>query len=322
MRRESITWAVLVAIVLAGFGSAVLILNATLYSASGFVQSYLEALARHDADGALELVGPSVAGDASDELLVPDAMGQLSSIHLISDTVDQNGRHSVVFGYAAGGVEGQTTFEVRRHGTLLGVFPTWRFASSPLAVVRLSILHDDAFSANGAQLLTPSQNRSVPYLVFAPGNYRFSHDSDYLHAEPIDVLIDESGTAQSAQLDIEATAAFVDRVQKEINTHLDGCILQKVLLPTGCPFGQEMGNRIVTTPLWSMTSYPRVTLVPSTRSSEWLMPTTNAAAHLVVDVKSLFDGSISTFDEDVPFSAAYAVVLLPDGGLSLTAQVD
>ena len=37
------------------------------------------------------------------------------------------------------------------------------------------------------------------------------------------------------------------------------------------------------------------------------MPTASGTAHLVVDVQSLFDGSVSTFDEDVPFEVDYLI---------------
>jgi hypothetical protein len=50
------------------------------------------------------------------------------------------------------------------------------------------------------------------------------------------------------------------------------------------------------------------------------MPRTSAAAHLVVEVRSLFDGTVSTFDEDVPFTASYLVAFLPGKELLITAQ--
>jgi hypothetical protein len=44
-----------------------------------------------------------------------------------------------------------------------------------------------------------------------------------------------------------------------------------------------------------------------------------ATAHLVVDVQSLFDGSITTFDQDVPFSVQYEVIVMEDGDPLITA---
>ena len=37
------------------------------------------------------------------------------------------------------------------------------------------------------------------------------------------------------------------------------------------------------------------------------IPKTAGTAHLRVDVQELFDGSVSTFDEDVPFEVEFAI---------------
>ncbi|CAN5177283.1 hypothetical protein BH11ACT4_BH11ACT4_10080 [soil metagenome] len=320
MRREIITWSVVLVVILAAFGGTVLILNASLYSASGFVRGYLDSLARHDAEGALELAGEAVSGDASAALLTPRAMGSLSDIKLVGESVDAQGVHTVVYSYLAGGVAGESTFTVVHKGTLLGLFPTWAFETSPLAVIQLTVQHASAFTANGVALESPAPNQSVPYLVFAPGRYDIAHQSTWLQAKTVAVPVTAPATAVRAQLDIEANAAFGKQVQKEVNAYLDDCATQTVLLPTGCPFGESIGNRIVSTPAWRMSSYPPVVILPGAQAGEWLMPPTDAAAHLVVDVKSLFDGSVSTFDEDVPFSVSYRITFLPGGELNIAGQ--
>lgn len=320
MRREIITWSVVLVVILAAFGGTVLILNASLYSASGFVRGYLDSLARHDSEGALELAGAGFSGDASDDLLIPAAMSDLTDVNLVSDSADEQGVHTVAYAYRAGGVAGVSTFRVVHQGTLLGLFNTWAFESSPLGVIQLTVQHESSFAANGVALQSPSPNEPVPYLVFVPGTYAISHDSTWLHAKTLPVTATQPATAVRAQLDIEANAAFGKQVQKEVNAYLDKCATQTVLLPTGCPFGESMGNRIVSTPAWKMSSYPPVVILPGAKAGEWMMPATPAAAHLVVDVKSLFDGSVSTFDEDVPFSVSYLITFLPDGALNIAAQ--
>ncbi|MEP6482391.1 MAG: hypothetical protein ABJA94_10340 [Rhodoglobus sp.] len=320
MRREIITWSVVLVVILAAFGGTVLILNASLYSASGFVRGYLDSLARHDAEGALDLAGTTVVGDASDALLVPGAMGDLDEIALVSDTADEQGVHTVVYSFSAGGVPGTSSFRVTHTGELLGLFSTWAFEKNPLGVIQLTVRHDPGFSANGVALATPTPDRASPYLVFAPGTYELSHRSAWLQATSTPVTVTQPGVAVRGSIDVEANAAFGKEVQKEVNTYLDACATQTVLLPTGCPFGEAMGNRIVSTPAWTMTSYPRVVIEPGATSGQWVMPATDAVAHLVVEVKSLFDGSISTFDEDVPFSVSYVITFLPDGGLSIAEQ--
>jgi hypothetical protein len=49
------------------------------------------------------------------------------------------------------------------------------------------------------------------------------------------------------------------------------------------------------------------------------VPETTGAAHIVVDVRSLFDGSVTRLDQDVPFAVSYRVVPLADGTLRLDA---
>ena len=320
MRREIITWSIVVALIATAFGGTVLILNSTLYSASGFVRSYLDALARHDVDGALQLAGTIAAGDASDELLVTDALGELSDVELVSDTTDARGTHRVVYSFTADGKSGESTFSVRSQGTLLGLFPTWSFESSPLGVLQVSPLHGTEFTVNGVEVRADAQDQPSPYLVFAPGTYELAGDSLYLAASPVRVTASQPGAAVIGVVELKPTAAFIEQVQEEVDDYLDECATQTVLLPTGCPFGEEITNRIVSTPSWSMSDYPAVNLEPGSEPGSWLMPSTVGAAHLVVDVRSLFDGSVSTFDEDVPFTSSYVVTFLPNNKLLISAQ--
>lgn len=320
MRREIITWSVVAALVLASFAGTVIILNASLYSASGFARGYLDALQRKDVDGALQLAGQRVTGDASLELLVREAMSDLTDIKLVSDDSEPNGLHRVVYSWVADGVAGESTFDVRRTGTLLGLFSTWSFETSPLATLQLTIKHDDRFAANGVELVTPSQNRPAPYLAFAPGTYELTHGSFYLTARPTPVTASSGGSIVAGELDIEANEKFVAATQTAINGALDDCTTQAVLLPTGCPFGQPITNRIVNDPVWSIVEYPTVTVKPGIQSSQWRMLPTAGTAHLVVDVQSLFDGSISTLDEDVPFSVAYTITIGANDAVTVTAQ--
>ena len=93
-----------------------------------------------------------------------------------------------------------------------------------------------------------------------------------------------------------------------------------MLLPTGCPFGKEVANRIESEPIWEMSEYPPVTLQPAMDPGTWLMPPTDAAARLQVDIRSLFDGTVTRFDEDVPFTVSYLITFQADGGLYIEAQ--
>ena len=319
MRREIVIWSVVAAAIVAVFAGTVLILNTTLYSASGFVRGYLDTLVRHDVTAALDLAGLPEDTDASTELLAADAMGELADVQLVSDTVDDRGIHQVVFSFTADGKAGESSFSVRREGTLLALFPTWEFDDSPLGVLQVSPLNGTGFTVNGVDVTATAQDVPSPYLVFAPGGYELAQDSLYLRASAVQVTVSQPGAAVIAAVDLKPTRAFLDAVQHEINTFLDECTTQEVLLPTGCPFGETISNRIITAPDWSMSTYPPVTLLPGDEAGTWTMPPTTGAAHLLVDVRSLFDGSVSTFDRDVPFIASYDVTFLPGDQLLIQA---
>lgn len=313
-------WSVAAAGVLLAFAVTVLTLNLTVYSAGGFVQHYLDALARKDAPAALELVGTSQAGDASDELLVREAMGELGDIAIVSDRVAADGTHFVAATYTLDGEPGRTEFAVQRHGALFGLFNDWAFVRSPLAVLQLTVEHEDDFTANGLDLIAGvGQDAQGLYLVFTPSRIELTHSSQYLEAEPVVALVTETGSAVPAVLDIQANAAFVAEVQRQVDEYLTECTTQPVLQPTGCPFGREIDNRVVSSPAWSMTQLPVLTLEPSGEVGTWRVPRAAGVAHLTVDVQSLFDGSVSTLDEDIDFTVGYTVAIFP-GDLLIQAE--
>jgi hypothetical protein len=214
--------------------------------------------------------------------------------------------------YVVDGQPGSTEFAVTRSGTIFGVFNDWAFAQSPLAVLQLTVEHGDQFSANGLDLIADAgQDAEGLYLAFAPSAIELSHDSQYLTAEPVTAVLLQPEVGVPAVLDIRANDAFVEEVQRQIDDYLQECTTQQVLLPTGCPFGQTIDDRVVSTPTWTMVTDPVVALEPAGAEATWRVPATTGTAHLVVDVQSLFDGSVSTFDQDVPFTVSYDVTFIP-----------
>ena len=74
MRRALISWTIGFALLILAFFGALALLNSTLYSAHGFVSSYLDALARHDATTARELPGVRAPRGAATNLLTDGAL--------------------------------------------------------------------------------------------------------------------------------------------------------------------------------------------------------------------------------------------------------
>jgi len=317
--RRVLPWIVAFVLAIATGGGTVVGLNATVFGPGDFVRVYLDALARGDAESALALPGVDAAG-ADDLLLDDDVLTGLTTIGQVSDEDLGAGRHRITMTWTAPAGSGTTAFEVERVGTRLGLFPEWGFVQSPVARLTLDVQHDQRFSANGIEEDTGRDDAgAVEYAVLVPGSYVFGHDTLFLQADDVTVLADEVGAALDATLDVQAGPVFASTLDEEVRDHLAECTTQKVLFPTGCPFGQTITNRVVSDPVWTMVAFPELEIEPGTEFGTWRAGPASGTAHLVVDVKSLFDGTVSTFDEDVIFDVTYTGRI--DGGtLTLTEE--
>ncbi|WP_104476909.1 hypothetical protein [Microterricola pindariensis] len=332
--RIGALWAGLLGLLLLAATAGVGALNQQLYSPSGFVQQYLGALAAGDAEAALsfpgvepqatELAAAGLPTTLPRTLLRDTVLRAPQDVRVIGDERGKNGVHRVSVEYTLAGQKAQSVFEVERTGTNFGVFNDWRFASSPLAVLTVTVLHDAEFSVNGLTLDTrahhdadaePTFSNSASYLAFSPSTYELSKDSRLLAAAPVTLPVTTSDVTE-ATVDVQPTADFVNDVQEELNKWLDeSCATQTVLQPTGCPFGVNIDDRVISGPTWSITEYPAVTLTPGENAFE--MPQTPAVAHVQVEVQSLFDGDVEMLDQDEPFSMALSVTITPSGSLDI-----
>jgi hypothetical protein len=289
------------------------------------VSSYLDALNRHDATTARELPGVRAPSGVDTTLLTDAALGShIGSIHLVHDTAGADGVHSVEFSYVLGKRAETSSYSVVQTSTFLGLFDRWSFARSPLATVSVATPHDPRFRVDGLSVVSKvSSTESQPFVVFAPGLYVFDHKSTYLVATAVSVPVLEPASVTPVRVEAEPNKLFATEVRKQLDQYYLKCARQTVLLPTSCPFGKSFSNRVVSTPAWSIVSDPPVTIVPDHTSSRWLVPSALGEAHLVVKVQSLFDGSISTFDADVPFTVSYTIEIAPaDDHLTITAVGD
>lgn len=332
--RVGALWGGLLVLLLLAATAGVGAINHQLYSPSGFVQQYLDALARSDSEAALsfpgvepqatELAAAGLPTKLPRVLLRDSVLRAPQDAHVIADEAGADGVHRVSVEYTLDGAKAQSVFEVERTGTTLGVFDDWRFASSPLAVLDVTVLHDAEFSVNGLTLDTrahhpadaePTFSNSASYLAFSPSLYELGKDSRLLAAEPQRLPVTASGLT-AATLDVQPTPEFVHDVQDELNNWLDEtCTTQAVLQPTGCPFGVNVDNRVLSAPEWSITEYPTVTLTAAEDSFE--MPRTQAWARLLVEVQDLYDGEIETRDQAEEFWMALSVTIAPSGSLDI-----
>ena len=332
-----ITWLVVFVLLLGAVLAALGALNRDVYGAGSFVRTYLSELASKDTATALALPGVKLStaqleaaglpDTSSDALLRGAALGELAEITEIADEEVGEGVHEVTFSYEADGVYGESTFIVAPNGTRFPLIPTWKFEVSPLAVMNLSVEHATAFSVNGFEVDTravapaeqkPAFDNIVNLQVFTPGHYTIETSTDFLQSEEEKVLVDVPATVHEASVTAEPTDSFVEGVQEAVNEQLDGCAEQVVLQPTGCPFGIVIDDRVEGDPTWSMEDYPEVTIEAGAES--WLIPSTTGSANIEVDVRSLFDGSVTHYNDDVDFSMTGHVYLLSDGNVQATVS--
>jgi hypothetical protein len=333
--RVILIWTGIGVLLLIAFAAAVGSLQRDVYSPSGFVTGYLNALARHDARAALAMPGVDASDSAlataglpvapSRELLRSDVLADVSGIRIVHDDTLADDVHQVAFDAIVDGTPVSSTFRVKQTGSVLGLLPTWRFVTTPLAIAAVSVEHTETFTVSGHTLDTraadPTQpadafNTKANYVVFAPGVYRLAHVSAYLTAAPVSLLARRPGAVASVSLSAEPNSDFVSQVERQLDGYLDGCAKQPVLQPSGCPFGVVIDDRVVGTPAWSIVKYPPVHIVAG--ANGWQMAQAEGIAHLTVTVQSLFDGTISKRSSDEAFSVALSsIVIRPDGAIDI-----
>ncbi|GAA2978761.1 hypothetical protein GCM10010460_12550 [Microbacterium terrae] len=318
----------LVAAVWAAFGAV----QRVFYSPSAFVEQYLGLLA--DGRAADALAVPGVAVDsvdlaaaglddyASDALLRSTALSSLTDIEVISEERDGDTAR-VTMSYTAGGVAGKTSFDVAQSGTI-GFAPTWAFAKSPLAVIELVVDGSPSFTVNGFDIekvqVSPDGAdadplAALPLLAFSPGLYSVSVNTPIAVTSGVAVLSDSPLRGIPVSLTANPTPEFADTVQVRVDEFLTECATQQVLQPTACPFGYIVQDRIVSLPRWSIIEQPTIALEAD--GDGWRIPPTEGLAHIDVDVQSLYDGTITSVSEDVPFVLTGQITILPDGSVSI-----
>lgn len=316
-RVGPVPWLIGGGVAVLGLIGTVIGLNLTLYSPSGFVDRYLSAIDRRDLASALEMPGVEVPTGASTDLLTRQGTVPVDSARVV-DTVETGGVTSVRVEWADQGRTGVLDLAVEPAPPTLGLFNGWRFATSPLAAVPISVSGSPEVRANGVALEARSAGdgvASVTAAALAPSRLTLDLDTRLVAAAPV-TTVAGSGDAP-ATVEGQATPEFIDSVQRELNAFLDQCATQQVLQPAGCPFGTFLQDRLVAPPTWAMVDYPQVSLRPQPTVGTWAMPSTPGSARITGEVLSLFDGSRSDLDETVPFTVRYDIEIDADGNVRI-----
>lgn len=331
--RFDLTALALVGVLLiAALGAAGAVLYKQYYGPSAFVTRYLDLLATGRAADALRIPGVAVDRETLEEsgigaapseaLLRRAALAPLSDVEVISEETS-DGITDVTVSYVAGDHAGESTFSVAQDGWV-GVTPNWRFTHTPLAAISLRVLGADRFSVNGFEIDRRQVSSAgaqaepldpLPLLVFTPGVYSITVDTAISTSPGVSVLADAPLTETPVEVQTVPTDEFTAVVQTRVEEFLTECTTQQVLQPTACPFGLEVQDRIESLPEWSIAVQPTVAVEPD--GAHWKIPPADAVAHIEVDIRSLFDGSIQHISEDVPFRVNGTIDILPDGSASI-----
>lgn len=301
MRPRILPWVVAAVLLIAASAGGVAVVGATLTTAGAFVQVYLDALARGDGAAAARMPGASSDGAP---VTAASALPGIRDARGLSDVDVGGGRHRVAVSWRSGGVAGATTFTVQQDGSTALLFPAWRFAVAPTARVALSIRGDDAVAV-GAQSIAVRASR--PLLLLVPGAYRVGLRGPLAVSDMRDAVVDRPGQQLALRLVGDPTVAFRSRVAGDVVQALRACARQQALFPAGCPFGKTITDRIASTPTWSITRQPSLTLTPTTSPEVWLAEVSGGSARLEVDIRSLFDGSVTRFSDEVDISGTWRV---------------
>jgi len=330
-RIELIAMVTIAVLLFAGVASAGLALARDVFSASAFVKTYLNAIETRDVATALSMPGVMPDGVTRQDfieqpenvLLTAAAMSSDLDFTIVSEDAVQNVHYVTVSSSALGARD--IVFSVTPTGSVAGIFPQWRFTTSPLGGLDIKTNHATFFSVNGfgpvdmaavdASVAPQDFSAAGFFSVFAPGDYEVQISSTALTSEPVAAQLVEPGSSSEVTLDAEPTPAFVDRVQKEVNDFFDSCVRQRVLLPSGCPFGIGIENRVSGEPAWSVATYPQVALRPGT--SGWEIVPMSLTLTFDADIQSLFDGSVTSVHEDIPLTISGSVVLTASGDVSV-----
>jgi hypothetical protein len=306
MRREALRWGGAAAALL-GLGAASFALAAVATATpEAHVLRYLEALADDDLVAAARLAG------VPDDAPLPLGDDGEPSIVRIIDRLDASaGTVRVLAEYGTEQNAVTAVFTLERAPAHLGLVPVWRFTRLPVETAAVGVDEHDRMSVNGRAVRTPGAGETVELAVFVPSLVTARVVEPHVQSEAVSRRVDGSAPV-SIELQAEPTVLLHRVVERELEQFLLDCTEQRVLLPTGCPFGRVVSDRVIDPPTWQLVASPEVEIVPGRSPGLWGV-VGDAEVRLTVQVQRLRDGRISELDETVRASISGEVAVTDEG---------
>lgn len=272
------------------------------------VLRYLDALADDDLIGAAVL-----AGLPADRALPLGDDGNPTVMRIVERVERTDPLVEIVAEYGTLDDLVTARFVLTPAAAHLGIVPVWQFAQPPIATVEVAVDHHDRLTVNGRTVQTGAAGDSVAVAVFVPSRVTATLADPFVRADAVTVRVD-GGTPATITLEARPTDALERAVLAELDTFMSECTAQQVLLPTGCPFGRTITDRVVGRPQWQLDSDLAVVIAAGGEAGRWSV-TGTADVRLVATVQRLRDGAISELDDVITATITGDVVLLPDGPL-------
>jgi hypothetical protein len=151
----------------------------------------------------------------------------------------------------------------------------------------------------------------VAISVFVPSRVTARLTEAHVRATTEEIRVNGASPA-AIVLDAHTTPELQRVVAREVEQFLLECTEQRVLFPTGCPFGRSVTERVVDEPQWQLVSSPTIEIVPGSTPGRWSV-IGNAELRLTAQVQRLRDGQLSDIAESVSAALSGEIVLTADG---------
>ncbi|GGE60612.1 hypothetical protein [Nesterenkonia cremea] len=280
-----------------------------LYTTEASAENYWEALRSGngaEALGHLDSVPEDTGGDAV--LLDGDPLSYSAS--LMEGMSFTEGAESASVTFTADGEEYETTLPVVDAGNHWLIFDDWKVGSQAYTDLEVDVPGAEAAGVGQIEVNGEPVNledETVTLSAFLPSVVEFGIDSQWLAGTTTEVLLPEEDddadaepAAQELTLELEASEEAEELLHSEVETFLQECAEQEVLMPSGCPMGIETPHQVDSDTIsWDMPDAADTSL--SFDSDGWEVSGLDMTATVTFEALDHHDGEELDESHDVPF---------------------
>jgi hypothetical protein len=123
--------------------------------------------------------------------------------------------------------------------------------------------------------------------------------SVWFEAEPQKLLVDSLSDEYSVAIDLTPSARLIDDMSAAVRDYLDACAAQKTLVPKKCPFAGFTSEAIAAGPVWSISTYPKLSIVA--KDGQWFV-SGKGTAELSVSLVDFATEKTEKYSEVIPYT--------------------